>query len=350
VSPEPTNSALRIENVTKRFGETAALDGVSLAVAPGEFCVLLGPSGCGKSTLLRIIAGLEEATSGEISIGGKTVTRLEARERDVAMVFQNYALYPHLTVYDNLAFPLRVRKTDRRQIESQVREAAEMLRIGNLLPRRPRELSGGQRQRVAIGRAIVRRPKLFLFDEPLSNLDAQLRLSMRVEIARLHRRIGSTSVYVTHDQVEAMTLATRIVLMNAGRFEQVGTPGELYERPATRFVATFVGSPAMNLIEGEVKEGLFHGSGLRLEVPAPDGTATLGVRPEDLELQPGGPWEGAVDLVEDLGAEVLVHASCGEGILVARVLRGPKIRSGQKINLGPRRIHLFDGAGRRVDI
>ena len=343
-------NALKIENITKRFGESDALNGVSLEVAQGEFCVLLGPSGCGKSTLLRIIAGLEAATSGEISIGGKAVTHLEPKDRDVAMVFQNYALYPHMTVYENLAFPLRVRKTDRGRIDSLVRETADLLRIADLLPRFPRELSGGQRQRIAIGRAIVRRPKLFLFDEPLSNLDAQLRLSMRVEIARLHRRIGSTAVYVTHDQVEAMTLATRIVLMNAGRFEQVGTPSDLYERPATRFVATFVGSPAMNLIEGEVKEGLFHGSGLRLEVPATDGTATLGVRPEDLEPVPGGPWEGTVDLVEDLGAEVLVHASYGEGVVVSRVARGPKIRPGQKISLSPRRVHLFDGAGRRVEM
>ena len=341
-------NALGIQGIKKRFGHILALDDVSLEISPGEFCVLLGPSGCGKSTLLRIIAGLEEMDAGEIIIGGHRVTGLEAKDRDIAMVFQSYALYPHLTVHENLAFPLRVRKVPKAQIDAQVREAARLLRIEDLLDRRPRELSGGQRQRVAIGRAIVRRPRLFLFDEPLSNLDAQLRLAMRAELARLHRHMGTTIIYVTHDQVEAMTLGTQIVLMNAGQFEQVGSPAELYERPRTRFAATFIGSPSMNLIEGKTKEGLFHGSGLLLEVAGPDGDDTLGVRPEDLEIVKGGPWRGTVDLVENLGSEALIYVRCGEVILVVRVQGRTKLTPQQNISLSPRRWHRFDSTGNRI--
>ena len=341
-------NALGIQGIKKRFGHILALDDVSLEISPGEFCVLLGPSGCGKSTLLRIIAGLEEMDAGEIIIGGHRVTGLEAKDRDIAMVFQSYALYPHLTVHENLAFPLRVRKVPKAQIDAQVREAARLLRIEDLLDRRPRQLSGGQRQRVAIGRAIVRRPRLFLFDEPLSNLDAQLRLAMRAELARLHRHLGTTIIYVTHDQVEAMTLGTQIVLMNAGQFEQVGSPTELYDRPRTRFAATFIGSPPMNLIEGKTKEGLFHGSGLLLEVAGPDGNDTLGVRPEDLEIVNGGPWRGTVDLVENLGSEALIYVRCGEVILVVRVPGRTKLTPQQNISLSPRRWHRFDSKGNRI--
>lgn len=340
-------NALEIQGLGKRFGGVAALDNLSLQVAAGDFCVLLGPSGCGKSTLLRVIAGLEPATTGNVYIEGQRVTDLEPKDRDVAMVFQNYALYPHMTVYENLAFPLRVRREPREQIDHRVREAASLLRIENLLGRRPRELSGGQRQRVAIGRAIVRRPKLFLYDEPLSNLDAQLRLAMRVELARLHRHLGTTAIYVTHDQVEAMTLGTRIALMNTGRFEQIGTPSELYDHPVTRFVATFVGSPAMNMIEGRIDKGQFVGGGLLLSVTGRDGPVTLGLRPEDVEVVEGGAWDGVVDLVENLGAEILVYVRCGGVMLVLRVAGGRNMAPQQKVTLTPRRIHLYDPSGYR---
>jgi ABC-type sugar transport system ATPase subunit len=328
---------LSVNRMGKTFGRVVAVDGVSLEVAAGGFCVLLGPSGCGKSTLLRLVAGLEEPTSGTVAIDGRDVTRLEPGDRDVAMVFQNYALYPHMTVRENLLFPLEVRKVLDR--EARIRDAADLLRIGDLLDRLPRELSGGQRQRVAIGRAIVRRPKLFLFDEPLSNLDAQLRGEMRIELARLHRQLGATILYVTHDQVEAMTLAAKIVLMNRGRVEQTGSPAELYHNPATVFAARFIGSPPMNLIEGEVRGGRFEGP-LAWDVGGPHGRATVGVRPEDLSLG-DGPWEGVVDLVEDLGAERYVHARVGSVMLVARVGREASIAVGQTISLRPRRVHSF---------
>jgi ABC-type sugar transport system ATPase subunit len=340
-------NALELRGVVKRFDRVTAVDGVSLDVRPGEFCVLLGPSGCGKSTLLRLIAGLEAVTAGEIFIGGERVTDREPGERDVAMVFQQYALYPHLTVYDNLAFPLRARRMPRREIDGRVREIAALLQIEALLDRRPRALSGGQRQRVAIGRAIVRRPALFLFDEPLSNLDAQLRLAMRAELARLHRRLGTTVIYVTHDQTEAMTLGTRIALMNAGRLEQVGEPAALYDRPATVFAAAFVGNPAMNLIDGRIEDGCFTGRGVTMPVNGPDGPATLGVRPEALAVDPGGPWEGTVDLVEQLGAEAWLHVRCGEALLVVRVPGRPPLQPRQPVRLTPRILHLFDSSGRR---
>ncbi|MBI4566206.1 MAG: ABC transporter ATP-binding protein [Planctomycetes bacterium] len=342
-------SALEIREATKRFGDVAAVDGVSLEVEPGAFCVLLGPSGCGKSTLLRLIAGLETPTGGRIAIGGRDVTGLEPKERDIAMVFQIYAHYPHLSVFDNMAFPLRVRRIGEPEVRQRVEEAAELLQLSELLKRRPRELSGGQRQRVAIGRAIVRRPKLFLFDEPLSNLDAKLRHQMRAELARLHRHLNATSIYVTHDQVEAMTLSTRIALMNAGRFEQVGSPQEMYDRPATRFAAAFVGSPAMNLIEGRVEGRTFEGAGLRLDVEVQtSGAATLGVRPEDLELVEQGPWSGKVDLVEYLGAETLIHVRCGDLVLVVRTPQASDVEQGRNISFRPRRVHLFDPSGRRI--
>jgi ABC-type sugar transport system ATPase subunit len=341
-------NALELRGVVKLFDRVTAVDGVSLDVRPGEFCVLLGPSGCGKSTLLRLIAGLEAVTAGEIFIGGERVTDREPGARDVAMVFQQYALYPHLTVYDNLAFPLRARRMPRREIDGRVREIAALLQIDALLDRRPRALSGGQRQRVAIGRAIVRRPALFLFDEPLSNLDAQLRLAMRAELARLHRRLGTTVIYVTHDQTEAMTLGTRIALINAGRLEQVGEPAALYDQPATVFAAAFVGNPAMNLIDGRIEDGRFTGRGVTAPVNGPDGPATLGVRPEALAVDPGGPWEGTVDLVEQLGAEAWLHVRCGEALLVVRVPGRPQFQPRQPVRLIPRTLHLFDGSGQRL--
>jgi ABC-type sugar transport system ATPase subunit len=340
-------NALELRGVVKRFDRMTAVDSVSLDVRPGEFCVLLGPSGCGKSTLLRLIAGLEVVTAGEILIGGERVTDLEPGERDVAMVFQQYALYPHLTVYNNLAFPLRARRMPRREIDARVREVAALLQIDALLDRRPRALSGGQRQRVAIGRSIVRRPKLFLFDEPLSNLDAQLRLTMRAELARLHRRLGTTVIYVTHDQTEAMTLGTRIALMNAGRIEQCGEPAALYDRPATVFAAAFVGNPAMNLIDGRIEGGRFVGRGMTAPVDGPDGPATLGIRPEALAIDPDGPWTGTVDLVEQLGAETLLHIRCGDALLVSRVAGRSPLGPQQPVRLTPRSLHLFDPSGRR---
>jgi ABC-type sugar transport system ATPase subunit len=342
-------NALELRGVVKRFDRIAAVDGVSLSVDAGAFFVLLGPSGCGKSTLLRLIAGLERVTEGEILIGGERVTNREPGERDVAMVFQHYALYPHLTVYENLAFPLRVRRLPRAEIDGRVRETAALLKIDRWLSQKPRSLSGGQRQRVAIGRAIVRRPKLFLFDEPLSNLDAQLRLAMRAELARLHRHLGTTVVYVTHDQTEAMTLGTRIALMRAGRLEQAGPPQELYDRPQTTFAAGFIGNPAMNLIEGRIERGRFTGHGLTWPVNGPDGPATLGIRPESLQIDSEGTWEGTVDLVEHLGAEMLIHVRCGEALLVARLPGRTPAQPREPVRLTPRAWHLFDGSGRRRD-
>ena len=328
---------LEVREARKAFGGTVAVDGVSLRVAAGDFCVLLGPSGCGKSTLLRLVAGLEEATSGSVLIDGEDVTRKEPGDRDVAMVFQNYALYPHMTVRQNLRFPLEMRQVP--DADARVRETADLLRIGDLMERLPRELSGGQRQRVAIGRAIVRRPKLFLFDEPLSNLDAQLRGDMRAELARLHRRLEATILYVTHDQVEAMTLATRIVLMNRGRIEQEDAPEVLYQRPRSLFAGRFIGSPPMNAIEGVVTRGKFEGA-VSWPVEAPDGKAVLGVRPEDLRLG-DGPWRGVIDLVENLGAERLVHLKVGDLSFVARAGLEGSFERGAEVALKPVRVHVF---------
>lgn len=313
---------LTVKGLTKSFDSTLVIENLSFEASAGEFCVLLGPSGCGKSTILRLIAGLERADEGEIYIGGRRVDELTPRERDVAMVFQSYALYPHLSVQQNLAFPLKMRKAPKAEIDGKVREAAELLGIEELLARKPRELSGGQRQRVAMGRAIVRSPKLFLFDEPLSNLDAKLRMAMRVELAALHRKLGITTVYVTHDQVEAMTLGDKIILLDAGRIRQAGPPGELYSRPKDLFVATFMGSPRINLIEGRlVSDGdrvSFTSRVLTVEVPFPSGLENhigkdiiLGIRHE--ALSPGkGPLKGTVDVVENIGSEAIVFFSAGE--------------------------------------
>src|SRR5512144_1397414 len=288
-------SEVALRSVVKRFDDVEAVRAIDLDIPDNEFVVLVGPSGCGKSTTLRMIAGLEEVTSGNISIGGEVVNDLPPKDRDIAMVFQNYALYPHMTVYDNMAFGLKMRKFPKPEIEKRVREAADILGIQELLKRKPRQLSGGQRQRVALGRAIVRHPQVFLFDEPLSNLDAKLRVQMRVELKKLHERLGTTAIYVTHDQVEAMTLGDRVVVMRDGRVQQVGDPMELYNSPANRFVAGFIGSPAMNFAPVRIvaeKDGLWViGDGIRLKVPMPltnrlgpyaGSDVTMGIRPEDL--------------------------------------------------------------------
>jgi multiple sugar transport system ATP-binding protein len=279
--------------VQKRYGAVEIIPGLDLTIPDGSFTVLVGPSGCGKSTLLRMIAGLEEVSGGNIAIGGDDVTSRDPSQRGIAMVFQSYALYPHMSVVDNIGFGLKLAGMPKAELEARVRAAAETLQLTHLLDRKPRQLSGGQRQRVAIGRAIVRQPKVFLFDEPLSNLDAALRAQMRVELAELHSRIGATMVYVTHDQVEAMTMADRIVVLKDGRIEQVGPPMELYRRPATPFVAGFIGSPRMNFITGAEAEKL--------------GAEVVGIRPEHLRIEAGGPWLANVRHVEHLGSETLVH-------------------------------------------
>ncbi len=302
----------------------AVLHGVDLDVADGEFIVLVGPSGCGKSTLLRMVAGLETVTSGDISIGGRVVNQLEPADRDIAMVFQNYALYPHMSVFENMAYGLKIRRMPKAEIRTRVEAAAQLLELGQLLERRPRALSGGQRQRVAMGRAIVREPKVFLFDEPLSNLDAKLRVQMRLQIQQLHRRLGTTSLYVTHDQVEAMTLAQRMVVMNAGRVEQVGTPTEVFERPGSTFVASFIGSPPMNLLEVDIDANGVVRAG-SVPVPLPEGSvpaalhkqsAIMGLRPEHLGT--GGDIIVTLEMVETLGSEQLIHARYADKPVIVR--------------------------------
>ena len=342
-----------IRHVKKAYGDLEVIHGVDCEIADGEFIVILGPSGCGKSTLLRMIAGLEVITGGEIAIGGRVVNDLEPKDRDIAMVFQNYALYPHMTVYDNMAYGLRIRGMSKSEIESRVQKAAKILELGQYLQRKPRQLSGGQRQRVAMGRAIVREPAVFLFDEPLSNLDAKLRVQMRIEIKRLHQSIRTTSVYVTHDQVEAMTLGDRLIVMNNGRAEQIGSPLEVYERPATTFVAGFIGSPAMNMLPARLAAdgGSVELDGVRLPVQAPGHggrDVTLGVRPEHVELAEGRPGAFAlgVDFVEALGADTLVHGVLGNtgAQLTVRLPGITHVAAGDTLSLiaPPERLHLFD--------
>jgi len=333
-------AALSLRNVIKRYGQGAkanqVIHGVSAEVTDGEFIVIVGPSGCGKSTLLRMVAGLEEISAGEIAIGSRVVNQLEPAERDIAMVFQNYALYPHMSVFQNMAYGLKIAKVAASEIKTRVDKAAKILELGHLLDRKPRELSGGQRQRVAMGRAIVRQPQVFLFDEPLSNLDAKLRAQTRLEIQKLHRELGITSLFVTHDQVEAMTLAQRIIVMNAGVMDQFGTPEEVYSRPATTFVAGFIGSPPMNLLK--------HAPGVRPGM-------ILGIRPEHLTLDTGG-WSVQVEYVELLGAERLIYGRVGDEQLVVRADESqPAPVAGDTVKIAARqdKLHWFDaGSGKRA--
>jgi sn-glycerol 3-phosphate transport system ATP-binding protein len=350
---------LELRNVRKSFGDLEIIKGVSADIADGEFVVIVGPSGCGKSTLLRMVAGLEAITSGDILIGDRVVNQLEPKDRDIAMVFQNYALYPHMSVRQNMAYGLKIRGFAKDDIETRVQRAAKILELGDLLARRPRELSGGQRQRVAMGRAIVREPAVFLFDEPLSNLDAKLRVQMRLEIQKLHRSLGTTSVYVTHDQVEAMTLAERMIVMSAGRTEQIGAPAEVYQRPATQFVAGFIGSPAMNFLRGRADAGgLALADGGHLVLPVPAALAgrelVLGIRPEHLEVCT--PEEALftlqTEMREMLGADTLVHGLFGKELLVARLSAMEHPAPGQALPLRalPGCLHWFDGAsGARLE-
>ncbi len=348
--------AISIRNVVKSYGTgpkaNAVIHGVNAEIADGEFVVVVGPSGCGKSTLLRMVAGLEEISGGEISIAGRVVNNVEPSERDIAMVFQNYALYPHMTVFDNMAYGLKIAKVPVPEIKTRVDKAAKILELGPFLARKPRELSGGQRQRVAMGRAIVRQPQVFLFDEPLSNLDAKLRAQTRLEIQKLHNELHVTSLFVTHDQVDAMTLAERMIVMNAGRMEQIGTPDEVYHRPATTFVAGFIGSPPMNLIRGTVDGARMTTSGQTLVLPAPaprNGEVILGVRPEHMELSPAGAtgWEMKVEALEMLGAERLVYGLVGGVLFTIRVdatEKPPKAGDVVSLQAAPAHLHWFDAA------
>ena len=350
-------ATLHVENLTKTFpGGTHAVDRVDLEVADGELLVLVGPSGCGKSTTMRLVAGLERPTAGTIKIGDRDVTALRPQDRDIAMVFQSYALYPHKTVRDNLAFGLRMRGLARDEIARKVDEVARVLELDSLLDRKPRALSGGQRQRVALGRAIVRSPQVFLLDEPLSNLDARLRVQTRTELARIQRRIGATMLYVTHDQEEAMTLGDRVAVMRDGRIEQLAPPLELYRRPATTFVAGFVGSPAMNLIACTIADGVARAGELALPVEARPGSAVLGVRPPDVELVPPdrGDARGRLEVIEALGRDLLCHVDLGEATRDLRVFApgDAELREGDLVGVALRRdrLHLFEdtGPGRRL--
>jgi multiple sugar transport system ATP-binding protein len=347
-------AAVSIRAVRKSFGSTQVIRGVDIDIADGEFCVLVGPSGCGKSTLLRMIAGLEEITDGEVSIGGKVVNRIAPKQRDIAMVFQNYALYPHMTVRDNMSFALMLAKQTKADIEAQVAKAADILGLTQLLDRYPRQLSGGQRQRVAMGRAIVRDPQVFLFDEPLSNLDAKLRVQMRTEIKELHQRLKTTSIYVTHDQIEAMTMADKIVVMKDGVIEQTGDPLTLYDQPNNVFVAGFIGSPAMNMIPGTArsKGGIvqveFDG-GISLPMPATsratDGQRVLyGMRPEHCLLDEGAGLPSDVIVVEPTGADTQLYCRFNGQELTSLVRDRVSCRAGDRISLKPdlARAHLFD--------
>jgi len=350
-------ATLEIQGLRKSFGQTEVLRQIDLSLADGEMLVIVGASGCGKSTLLRLVAGLETPTAGRIVIGGRDVTALDPSERDIAMVFQNYALYPHMSVFDNMAYGLRIRGLSRGEIARKVEAAAELLGLDALLSRKPRQLSGGQRQRVAMGRAIVRDPKLFLFDEPLSNLDAKLRIQMRAEIRKLQRRLGVTSLYVTHDQIEAMTLGDRLLILHQGTQAQLATPMSVFEYPADTYVAGFVGSPTMNFLPGRLARGgtavqLDAGPLIPLQGRRSGDTVTVGIRPE--HLTPGGAdLTLSVDLIEPLGSETLVHGNVVEGDAVAIVVKVPgAVMPCETISVGVQaeRVHIFDAAtGRRIE-
>ena len=337
-----------LSGIHKSFGANPIVRGIDLQIATGEFMVLVGPSGCGKTTLLRLIAGLEQADAGEITIGGARVNDVSPRDRDVGMVFQSYALYPHMTVRENLAFGLTLRGTPKAEVAARVGEAAALLELSSLLDRKPKEMSGGQRQRVAMGRAIVRRPRVFLFDEPLSNLDASLRVQMRGELQRLHGRLKSTMIYVTHDQVEAMTLATRLAVFNQGKLQQVGAPLELYQNPANRFVAGFLGSPAMSFLPGRIEGDRVVGKGFSLtfvnDKRLPGQEVEVGLRPQSVTLAPEGPLRGEILSIERLGAEGFVYVRCEAGNVTARFTGGAALRVGEQVSLTivNDSLHLFD--------
>ncbi len=345
-------SSLEIAGINKRFGNgdksVEVLRRVDIHVAPGEFLILVGPSGCGKSTLLNIIAGLDDPTEGEVRIGGKNVVGMPPRDRDIAMVFQSYALYPTMSVADNIGFALEMRKMPKAERQKRIDEVATMLQISHLLDRRPSQLSGGQRQRVAMGRALARQPQLFLFDEPLSNLDAKLRVEMRAEIKRLHQASGITSVYVTHDQVEAMTLGSRIAVMKGGVVQQLGTPGDIYNRPANTYVATFIGSPTMNLLRGAATGGQFgiQGAALNLAAPASANEVLLGVRPEHLVMQDSAPWRGKVSVVEPTGPDTYVVVDTAAGSVTLRTDAQTRVQPGDSVGLAvePANAHWFDAS------
>ena len=345
-------SSLEIAGINKRFGNgdksVEVLRRVDIHVAPGEFLVLVGPSGCGKSTLLNIIAGLDDPTEGEVRIGGKNVVGMPPRDRDIAMVFQSYALYPTMSVADNIGFALEMRKMPKAERQKRIDEVAAMLQISHLLDRRPSQLSGGQRQRVAMGRALARQPQLFLFDEPLSNLDAKLRVEMRAEIKRLHQASGITSVYVTHDQVEAMTLGSRIAVMKGGVVQQLGTPDDIYNRPANTYVATFIGSPTMNLLRGAATGGQFgiQGAALNLAAPASANEVLLGVRPEHLVMQDSAPWRGKVSVVEPTGPDTYVVVDTAAGSVTLRTDAQTRVQPGDSVGLAvePANAHWFDAS------
>ena len=353
---------VHLRGVRKSYDKLEIIHGIDMEIADGEFIVIVGPSGCGKSTLLRMVAGLERITGGQVAIGDRVVNELEPKDRDIAMVFQNYALYPHMSVYENMAYGLKIRKLSKADIDTRVRKAAKILELGALLDRKPRQLSGGQRQRVAMGRAIVREPAVFLFDEPLSNLDAKLRVQMRVELKKLHERLAVTSVYVTHDQVEAMTLGDRVVVMKDGIVQQVGEPLELYNRPANRFVAGFIGSPAMNFADVTLADGngrvTAEAQGLKICLPEALASrarskcgrkATLGIRPEDIRVAHAGDsadhcFDAEVEVVEQLGSEILLDTRVGPALMAASIDPESKVRAHDRLKLvlNPARLHLFD--------
>jgi len=346
---------LQLKNVNKRWGKFVGVDNFNLDIADQEFLVLLGPSGCGKSTTMRMIAGLEDVTDGEIWLGDRMVNKLEPKDRDVSMVFQSYGLYPNLSVYENIRFPLRVRKVPKEQHHEMVMNAIRMVELEDFMDRRPADLSGGQRQRVALGRAIVRKPTVFLMDEPLSNLDAKLRVSTRAQIKNLQSKLKTTTVYVTHDQIEAMTLADRVVVMNAGRMQQVGTPTDIYNSPANTFVASFIGSPAMNLVEGDLANGVFSGAGVRVEgLPtSASGRVTLGFRAEDAEIvSSGGQIAAPIYSIELLGEATMITWRLGKSLVSIKTKKDFRVQIGDEVQAGisAEICHLFDTAtGERLN-